>query len=49
MSDRPIFTYQTRIAPVAAQVSLLDAYAALHGRAERSLFAALQAGAQLKH
>ncbi len=44
MSDRPIFTYQTRLELTADESAVLDAYAALHGKAERSLFAALQAG-----
>jgi len=44
MSDRPVFTYQTRLVLDATQASILDAYAELHGRAERTLFAALRAG-----
>ncbi|MBK6998687.1 MAG: IS200/IS605 family accessory protein TnpB-related protein [Rhodoferax sp.] len=44
MSERPIFTYQTRPVLDAAQVLALDAYAELYGCAERSLFAAMQAG-----
>lgn len=44
MSDRPLFTYQTRIKPSPAQDAALSAYAALHGRAERALFAAMRAG-----
>ncbi len=44
MRDRPVFSYQTRLKLDAAQTRLLDAYAELHGRAERSLFAALRAG-----
>lgn len=44
MSDRPIFTYQTRPVLDAQQTAVLDAYAALYGHAERSLFAAMQAG-----
>ncbi|WP_415838176.1 IS200/IS605 family accessory protein TnpB-related protein, partial [Polaromonas hydrogenivorans] len=47
MSERPVFTYQTRPALDAAQAVALDAYAELYGRAERSLFAALQAGGKL--
>ncbi|ABM36636.1 IS200/IS605 family accessory protein TnpB-related protein [Polaromonas naphthalenivorans] len=47
MSERPVFTYQTRPALDAAQAVMLDAYAELYGRAERSLFAALQAGGKL--
>lgn len=42
MRDRPIFTYQTRPVLDVAQASVLDAYAALYGCAERSLFAAMQ-------
>jgi IS605 OrfB family transposase len=44
MSDRPIFTYQTRLILDAGQVAALDAYAALYGRVERRLFAAMSAG-----
>lgn len=44
MSDRPIFTYQTRPVLDEAQTSALDAYAEIYGKAERSLFAAIQAG-----
>ena len=47
MSDRPIFTYQTRPVVDAAQAAVLDAYAALSGRAERSLFAAIKTGKTL--
>lgn len=47
MSDRPIFTYQTRPALDQAQVCALDAYAQLDGKAERSLFATSQAGGAL--
>jgi hypothetical protein len=43
----PIFTYQTRLALDAEQAAALDAYAALYGRVERSLFAAFQAGGKL--
>lgn len=42
--DRPLFTYQTRLSTDAGRDALLDAYAALYGKAERSLFAALRAG-----
>jgi hypothetical protein len=49
MSERPIFTYQTRPALDPAQFSALDAYAELYGRAERSLFSAMQAGGVLNH
>src|SRR3989442_9703395 len=44
MSDRPVFSYQTRPALADGQAAVLDPYAELYGRAERSLFAALQAG-----
>ncbi len=44
MSDRPVFTYQTRLAPTPDQAAMLDAYAVLHGRAERSLFAVMRRG-----
>src|SRR3989442_14973803 len=47
MSDRPVFTYQTRPALADGQAAVLDAYAELYGRAERSLFAAMQAGRKL--
>lgn len=47
MSDRPIFTYQTRPALTPVQATVLDAYADLYGQAERSLFAAIQAGDSL--
>jgi len=38
------FSHQTRLALSPDHASVLDAYAVLHGRAERCLFAALQAG-----
>lgn len=47
MNHRTIFTYQTRPQLTTEQAAVLDAYAALYGRAERSLFAALQAGGAL--
>jgi len=47
MSDRPVFTYQTRPVLDAEQVLVLDAYAELYGRTERSLFASMQAGGKL--
>ena len=40
-------TYQTRLALSCEQAALLDAYAALYGKAERSLFARLSAGESL--
>lgn len=43
MSDRPIFTYQTRPDLTPEQVVVLEAYADLYGKAERCLFAAIQA------
>src|SRR3989442_15717552 len=49
MSDRPVFTYQTRPALADGQAAVLDAYAELYGRAERSLFAAMQAGRKIKN
>ena len=47
MSERPIFTYQTRLVLDAAQSEALDAYASLYGKVERSLFAAMQTDASL--
>ena len=47
MSERPIFTYQTRPVLGDGQALVLDAYAELYGRTERSLFAAMQAGGKL--
>ena len=47
MAAKNIFTYQTRCATVPAQTAALDAYAALYGEAERSLFAALRAGGEI--
>lgn len=47
MTERPIFTFQTRLALSTEHSDALEAYAALHGRAERSLFAALQSGGTL--
>src|SRR3989454_1350723 len=44
MSNRPVFSYQARPVLEAGQAAALDAYAELYGRAERSLFAAMQAG-----
>jgi hypothetical protein len=42
-----IRTYQTRLDLSCEQAALLDAYAALYGQAERSLFARLSAGESL--
>lgn len=47
MSDRPIFTYQTRLVLDDAQSAALNAYANLYGQVERSLFAAMQTGASI--
>lgn len=45
MTDRPVFTFQARL-PSAVD-AVLSAYAELFGKAERSLFAALQADRSL--
>lgn len=42
-------TWQTRLISDAVPASLLDAYAALYGKAERSLFAELAAGKKAKN
>ncbi|MHB1512485.1 MAG: IS200/IS605 family accessory protein TnpB-related protein [Acidiferrobacter sp.] len=47
MSDRPIFTYQTRPALTPGECDTLGAYVELYGKAERCLFAAVQAGGSL--
>jgi IS605 OrfB family transposase len=48
MSNSQTFTYQTRIELASeAQASVMDAYARLHGKVERTLFAKLQAGKNL--
>lgn len=47
MSDHPVFTYQTRPILLGEQALVLDAYAELYGRVERSLFSAMQAGGKL--
>lgn len=47
MSERPIFTFQTRLSLTELQASALDAYAGLYGKVERSLFAAMQSGGSL--
>ncbi|CAB4242831.1 protein of unknown function [Methylacidimicrobium sp. AP8] len=44
MSKRPVFTYQTRLRLTHEQTSCLDAYAALYGRAQRTLLARMRAG-----
>lgn len=47
MSERPVFTYQTRPTLDDDQAAVLGAYAELYGRTERGLFAAMQAGGKL--
>ena len=47
MSERPIFTFQTRLVLDVAQSAALDQYASLYGKVERSLFAAMQTKASL--
>lgn len=47
MNDRPVFTCQTRPVLDGGQAAVLAAYAELYGRAERSLFASLQAGGKV--
>ena len=47
MTDRPIFTYQTRLVLDADQDAQMADYAALYGQSERRLFAALRAGGSL--
>ena len=47
MTERPIYTYQTRLTVTAEQSAQLDRYAALHGQIQRTLFAALKAGRDL--
>ena len=47
MSERPIFTFQTRLLLTESQVLALDAYACIYSKAERSLFAAMQSGNSL--
>lgn len=44
MADQPIVTFQTRLSLDETGLAVLQAYADLYGRAERSLFAAIQAG-----
>ena len=44
MTEPRLYTYQTRPLLGTRTVAWLDAYAALYGRAERCLFAALQSG-----
>ncbi len=47
MSERPIFTFQTRLWLTESQAMAMDAYASLYGKVERSLFAAMRAGGSL--
>ena len=47
MADRPMFTYQTRLALTPEQAAVLDAWGELYGRVERSLFAAMETRASL--
>ncbi len=47
MSESAVFTYQTRLALDELQERYLEEYAALYGRAQRSLFAKMQAGQDL--
>jgi hypothetical protein len=47
MGDRPIFTDPTRPERTPEQAAVLDAYAERYGKAERSMFAAIQAGGSL--
>ncbi|CAB4242760.1 transposase [Methylacidimicrobium sp. AP8] len=47
MSKLPVFTYQTRLRLTHEQTSCLDAYAALYGRAQRTLLARMRAGVPL--
>ena len=52
MADFPVFTYQTRVHCQGPENEVLDAYAELYGKVERTLFAATQAGnnaTDLKH
>jgi hypothetical protein len=44
VKNLPVFTYQTRLDLAPGQEKVLDAFAELFGRVERSLFAALQIG-----
>lgn len=42
MNKTPMLAYQTRVRGSIGHLAALDAYAALYGKAERSLFAAIQ-------
>lgn len=47
MTDKQIFTYQTRLRLTPEQDALLTSYAEIYGKAERTLFANLRAGKDL--
>lgn len=47
MSNRQIFTYQTRIELTLEQEAILDAYSQLYGKAKRSLFSQIRSGGSL--
>ncbi len=47
MAELPVFTYQTRLRLRPEQEAVLDAYAALFGKVERALFAAVCVGKSL--
>jgi IS605 OrfB family transposase len=47
MTERPIFTYQTRLTLGCAQRAALDAYAYLYGQVERSLIAQIRTNASI--
>jgi IS605 OrfB family transposase len=47
MADKQQRTYQARISPIAEEDNLLGAYAGLFSKAQRTLFAKLQAGADV--
>jgi len=49
VSERPVFTYQTRLDLTEEQEAVLDQYAQLYGKVERTLFAALIAGEKTKN
>jgi IS605 OrfB family transposase len=47
VSERPIFTFQTRLSLTESQALAMDAYAGLYGKVEHSLFAAMQKDASI--
>ncbi|CAB4243211.1 transposase [Methylacidimicrobium sp. AP8] len=47
MSKLPVVTYQTRLRLTPEQSASLDVYAELYGRAQRTLFAKMRAGASI--